>query len=197
MTMRVIGLTGGIGMGKSTAAKILRGFGLPIYSADKAIHDLLKKGGRGVKPVAKLFPSALKNGVIDRKIVGRDVFHHPKKLQQLERILHPLIRGAEKEFLAKARKKKVAAAVLEIPLLFETKGQSRCDFTICVTAPKKVQEERVLGRMHMTKARFEAILQRQMPDAQKRKLADYVVQTGKGLADTKRQLKAILKKELN
>src|SRR5262249_32318529 len=101
--MLIIGLTGGIGMGKSTAAKILRGMGLPIYSADAAIHQLLRKGGKGVKPVARLFPKALKAGAIDRTIVGREVFHNPQKLKKLEEVLHPLLRAIEGAFLNKAR----------------------------------------------------------------------------------------------
>jgi dephospho-CoA kinase len=188
----IIGLTGGIGMGKSTAAKILQGFGLPVYNADKAIHDLLAKGGKGVKPVAKLFPKALKRGAIDRKIIGKSVFHDQAKLKQLEKILHPLVQEIERAFVKHAQKQKIKAVVLEIPLLFETGADKRCDIVICVTAPRAIQKERVLKRMHMTQARFRAILKLQMPDAQKRKKADYVVQTGKEIGDTKRQLKEIL-----
>lgn len=190
--MLIIGLTGGIGMGKSTAAKILNGFGLPIYNADKAIHTLLSKSGKAVKPVAKIFPQALQRGAINRKIVGRSVFHEPAKLKQLEKILHPMVQEVECAFITQAIKTKVAAVVLEIPLLFETGAQKRCDMVICVTAPKSIQKARVLGRMHMTEARFTAILKRQMPDAKKRKMADYIVHTGKGYADTKQQLKIIL-----
>lgn len=188
----IIGLTGGIGMGKSTAAKILNGFGLPVYNADRAIHDLLRKGGKGVKPVAKLFPEALKRGAMDRKIIGQSVFHHPAKLKRLEKILHPLVHKIEKDFLNQAQTKKAAAVILEIPLLFETGADKRCDIVICVTAPKHVQKTRVLIRKHMTKERFKAILARQMPDAEKRKKADYVVQTGKGYVDTRRQLSKIM-----
>ncbi len=190
--MLVIGLTGGIGMGKSTAAKILRGFGLPVYYADKSVHELLRKDGKAVKPVAKLFPEALKKGAIDRKTLGRLVFNNPAKLKRLEKILHPMVKDIERVFLAKAGKQKVRAAILEIPLLFETGGEKRCDFTICVTAPRNVQKDRVMRRFHMTETRFKTILKRQMPDAKKRKRADYVVQTGTSYADTKRQLKNIL-----
>jgi dephospho-CoA kinase len=190
----IIGLTGGIGMGKSTAAKILNGFGLPVYYADKAVHDLLMKGGKGVKPVAKLFPEALKRGAIDRTIIGQSVFHNPAKLKQLEKILHPMVQKIERAFIAKAKKQRAAAVVLEIPLLFETGADKRCDIVICVAAPKQVQRARVLKRKHMTPARFKAIVKLQMPDSEKRKRADYVARTGKSYSDTKRQLKSIISK---
>jgi dephospho-CoA kinase len=188
----IIGLTGGIGMGKSTAAQILQGFGLSVYSADKAVHHLLRKDGKGVKRVAKLFPEALKRGAIDRKVVGQSVFHNPTKLKQLEKILHPMIHKSERRFIAEAKKKKATAVVLEIPLLFETRAEKRCDIVLCATAPRAIQEQRVMARRHMSKARFSAILKLQMPDRQKRIKADYVVHTGKSYGDTKRQLARIL-----
>jgi len=190
--MLVIGLTGGIGMGKSTAAKILGDMGLPIYVADAVVHQLLKKGGKGVKPVAKMFPETFTRGAIDRPTLSRMVFSDPTRLTRLEKILHPMVRDAELAFLTKARAKKAGAAILEIPLLFETKGQKRCDFTICVTAPKAVQKARVIQRPAMNIAKFNAILRRQMPDKQKRKLADYVVQTGTSYAHTRHQLEKVL-----
>jgi dephospho-CoA kinase len=191
----IIGLTGGIGMGKSTVAAILRQFGLPVYHADKAVHDLLKKGGKAVKPAARLFPEALKKGAIDRNRLGHMVFGRPRKLRQLEKILHPLVRHAENEFLRRVRKLKKPAAVLEIPLLFETGGHKRCDFTLCVAAPAKVRAARVLRRKGMTAEKLKAILRRQMPDRRKRKLADYVVNTGGSRAKTKAQLRRIMRRE--
>ena len=190
--MIVIGLTGGIGMGKSTVAAILKNFGLPVYNADKAVHALLKKGGAAVKPVAKLFPDTLRNGAIDRKRLGRIVFGDKGKLKKLEKILHPLVRQAEKKFLAKARARKKPAAVLEIPLLFETGGDKRCDVTICVVAPKAVQKTRVLHRKGMSAEKLKAIKARQMPDKKRRKLADYVINTGGMRAQTKNQLHRVL-----
>ncbi len=190
--MVIIGLTGGIGMGKSTAAKILSGFGLPVYNADEAIHELLGKGGAGVKPVAQLFPEARKRSAIDRKILGKLVFGHPHKLKRLENILHPLVQKVEQKFLRAVRKRNIQAAILEIPLLFETGADKRCDFAICVTAPKSVQKARVMKRPGMTPARFKAILSHQMSDREKRKRADLVIDTGKGIADTKKQLTYIL-----
>lgn len=191
--MIVIGLTGGIGMGKSAAAKIFRNFGLPVYNADHAVHAMLKKGGKAVKPVAKIFPEAFLHGVIDRKKLGRIVFGHKAKLKKLEKILHPLVRKEENKFLAKARTRKKPAAVLEIPLLFETGGNKRCDVTICVTAPKSVQGTRVMQRPGMSKEKFKAIQALQMPDGKKRKLADYVVNTGGSIAATRKQLAEIVK----
>jgi len=190
--MLVIGLTGGIGMGKSTAAKILGDMGLPIYVADTVVHQLLRKGGKAVKRVAKMFPETLTRGAIDRPTLSRMVFSDPARLTQLEKILHPMVRDAELAFLAKARAKKACAAILEITLLFETNGQKRCDFTICVTAPKAVQKARVIQRPAMNIAKFNAILRRQMPDKQKRKLADYVVRTGTSYAHTRHQLETVL-----
>ena len=143
--LTIIGLTGSIGMGKSTAAAILHDMGFPIYSADDAVHDLLKKGGKGVRPVAHLFPESLKHGAIDRKKVGQSIFGQPEKLQQLERIIHPLLRHAERIFLKKARKDKAPAAILEIPLLFETGGEERCDYTFCVTAPRAIQKKQAIA----------------------------------------------------
>lgn len=182
----IIGLTGSIGMGKSTAAKILRKMGLPIYSADKAVHDLLRKNGAAVKPVARLFPATLKNNAIDRRKLGREVFGVPAKLRKLEKILHPLVRKEEQKFLRQNHR--AAGVVLEIPLLFETAGEKRCDFVLVVTAPRKIQQARVMMRANMTPQKFRAIVKQQMPDSEKRRRADLVINTGKGLADTKRQL---------
>lgn len=191
--MILIGLTGGIGMGKSTAARLLRGMGFPVHEADRAVHMLLRKGGKGVKPVAKLFPESVRRGRIDRKILGRLVFGHPQKLKQLENILHPLVRAAEEEFLRKARRKKARAVILEIPLLFETGAEKRCDAVLCASAPAALQKKRVMARPGMTKKRFKAILKRQISDGQRRKKADYVIPTDKGIAATRRHLKRAIK----
>jgi dephospho-CoA kinase len=192
--MKIIGLTGSIGMGKSTAAEILRHMGFPIYSADAAVHDVLKKGGKAVSKINKAFPDVVKKGAVDRALLGQAVFGKPAKLRRLENIIHPLLKKAERDFLAKARKASSRAAILEIPLLFETKGEARCDVTLCVTAPKFIQHKRVMARPGMTKAKLAAILARQMPDAEKRKKADFIVPTGGGLTPTARHLHKILQK---
>ena len=194
MSMMIVGLTGSIGMGKSTAARILRGFGFPVYSADKAVHDVLKKGGAAVAPVARLFPEALKRGGIDRKILGRTVFGCPKKLRQLEKIIHPLLRQAEQGFLQKARKAKAPGAILEIPLLFETGADKRCDITLCVTAPRAVQKSRVLSRAGMSEEKLRAILKRQMPNAEKIRKANYAIPTGTSLESTEKHLRKLFLK---
>jgi dephospho-CoA kinase len=184
----VIGLTGSIGMGKSTAAIILHNLSLPVYDADRVVRGLLARGSAGVKPVARLFPETLKRGSIDREALGRIVFAEPKRLKQLERILHPFVRQAERAFLAEAAKNKAKAVVLDIPLLFETGGERRCDVTICMTAPRVVQQTRLLNRPGMTASRIRAIQKRQMPDREKQRRADFVISSGKGYAYTKKQL---------
>jgi dephospho-CoA kinase len=192
--MLIIGLTGGIGMGKSAAAKILRALGLPIYEADKEVHALLREGGKAVRPVAKLFPQTLRRDAIDRARLGRLVFGQPRELRKLEEIMHPLVRRAENEFLRKARRKKYPAAILEIPLLFETGGEARCDYTICVVAPKAIQKKRVLQRPGMTAQKLKAIRARQMPDARKRKIADFIVDTGGSHKETRKNLRIVLER---
>lgn len=192
--MVVVGLTGSIGMGKSTVARILRDFGFPVHSADAVVHEALKKGGSAVLPVARLFPEALKREGIDRKILGQVVFGNLPKLRQLERILHPMVWKAEREFLKKARKAKRCAAVLEIPLLFETGAEKHCDITLCVSAPRAVQKARVLARPGMTEEKFHAILARQMSCAEKRRKADYMVPTGISLEATEKYLRKLFGK---
>jgi dephospho-CoA kinase len=184
----VIGLTGSIGMGKSTTARILKSMGFPVHSADRAIHKTLQREGKGVKQVARLFPEAMKKNAINRKRLGEIVFAEPAKLKKLEKILHPYAERTAQQFITGAAKKKAKAIVLEIPLLFETKAEKFCDITICVTAPRRIQKERVLKRRGMTKAKFHAILKRQLPDKEKRRRADYVIDTSKSYTNTKKQL---------
>jgi dephospho-CoA kinase len=190
--MIVIGLTGGIGAGKSTAAKILARAGLPVYNADKAVHKLLGPNGVAVKKITKLFPGTLKGKSIDRQALGKIVFGNSAQLRKLEKILHPLVQKTEISFLAKARRKKAPAAVLEIPLLFETGAEARCDIVILVTAPLHIRKARTLERKGMTAAKFRAITKAQMPESEKRRRADYIVPTAKGLRDTERRLEIIL-----
>jgi dephospho-CoA kinase len=190
----IIGLTGSIGMGKSTVADLLRKIGLPIHSADEVVHNAMKKGGKAVALVADLFPDVVKRSAIDRKLLGSAVFGKPKKLRELEKIIHPLVWASEKAFLQKVRKKKSRAAILEIPLLFETGAEERCDLVFCVAAPKAIQKARVLARPGMTLQKFRAILAYQMPNTVKCKKADYVIPTGKGLAATEKHLRKLLGK---
>ena len=190
----IIGLTGGIGSGKSTVAEMLNKMGLPVHSADDAVHALLGKGGKAVKPIQKLFPDAVKDGAVDRQALGKMVFGNPAQLKKLENILHPLVQKDEAEFVKRARKDKAQAVVLEIPLLFETDAQVRCDVVMVTTAPLPVRKERVLKRKGMTPAKFNAIVKQQMPEKEKRGYADFVVTTETSRADTERQLRFILAK---
>lgn len=190
--MIVIGLTGAIGMGKSLTAVMLRRMGCAVHSADAAVHRLLAPGGAAVAAVAALFPTALRAGAIDRQILGTLVFHDAAQRQQLEAILHPLVQQAEHEKRARAQAGGKRFLVLDIPLLFETGGEKRCDITFCVTASAAQQRARVLARPGMTPEKFQAILAAQMPDAEKRARADYFIQTGYGRCFTWWQLRLTL-----
>jgi dephospho-CoA kinase len=191
--MVVLGLTGSVGMGKSTAARMLRRLGVPVHDADAEVHRLLGLGGGAVAAVAESFPGARADDRIDRAALGRLVFGDPAALKRLEAILHPLVRAAQTRFLAACRRARVPVAVLDIPLLFETAGESRSDGVIVVSAPLWLQRARVLQRPGMTEARLGAILAQQLPDAEKRRRATWVVPTGLGEALTLRRLKGILR----
>jgi dephospho-CoA kinase len=191
--MIVLGLTGSVGMGKSTAATMLRRLRVPVHDSDAEVHRLLGPGGRAVAAVAVAFPSARKGDRIDRPTLGRLVFGDPAALKRLESILHPRVRAAQKRFLAACRRRCAPVVVLDIPLLFETGGERRLDGVIVVSAPASLQRARVLRRPGMTEARLAAILAQQMPDAEKRRRARWVVPTGLGQAVTLKKLKAILR----
>jgi len=188
----VIGLTGSIGMGKSTAATMLGRMGLPLYDADAAVHRLLGHGGAAVAAVAASFPSALVAGAIDRRCLGGLVFKNPSALKELEAILHPRVRQATHEFIHCHRRRDSRCVVLDIPLLFETGGEELCDRTIVVTAPLFLQTARVMARPDMTLGRLAAIRAQQMPEREKCRRANFVVQTGLSKAFTFRQLAAIV-----
>jgi dephospho-CoA kinase len=176
--MRVIGLTGGIGMGKSTAAAAFRRARIPVFDADAAVHALQAPGGKALRAIAAAFPGTVVDGALDRAALRAAVLGKPEALRRLERIVHPMVQAEERAFLGRARRAGARAAVLDIPLLFETGGQARVDHVVVVSAPRGVQINRVRRRRHMSQAQIEAILARQMPDARKRRLADTVVLTG-------------------
>ncbi|HYV87468.1 MAG TPA: dephospho-CoA kinase [Candidatus Polarisedimenticolia bacterium] len=178
--MKILCLTGSVGMGKTTAARMLRRMGIPVHDADAEVHRLLGRGGAAVKAVEAAFPGVKLGKAIDRAALGKIVFADPAALKRLEAILHPLVRQAERRFLAQARREHRKLVVLDIPLLYETKGERRCDGVIVVSAPRPIQLARVLGRPGMTKERLAAIEARQMPDRQKRRRADIVIETGLG-----------------
>jgi len=189
----VLGLTGSIGMGKTTAAITLRRLGVPLFDADRVVHRLLAAGGAAVGPVAASFAGvrAVKGG-IDRSLLGQRVFGDPEALSRLERILHPMVEACEKRFVNLARARREPIVVLDIPLLFESRSERRCDFVIVVSAPRLVQQQRVMRRSGMTQGRLAAILRNQMPDREKRRRADFVVTTGLSRRLSLRRLRAIL-----
>jgi len=185
----VLGLTGSIGMGKSATADLFRRLGVPVHDADATVHRLYR--GRAAAPIEKEFPGTVSDGIVDRTKLGAAVFNDPERMKRLEAIVHPLVREEEDNFL-----KRVAdlapVAILDIPLLFETGGEWRCDATLVVTAPTSVQRARVMGRPGMTEQKFSAILAKQMPDAEKRARAHFLVDTGRGFASAEAQVRSIL-----
>jgi dephospho-CoA kinase len=191
--MIVVGLTGSIGMGKSTAAALLRRLGVPVHDADAAVHRLLGRGGAAVKAVAAAFPGTARKAGIDRAALGRRVFGDAASLRRLEEILHPLVRADTDRFLRGMAARRVPLVVLDIPLLFESGGARRCDAVIVVSAPAFLQRARVLARPGMSEARLAAILAKQMPDGEKRRRADFVVPTGLGRRLTLRRLAEIVR----
>jgi dephospho-CoA kinase len=190
--MLVLGLTGSIGMGKTTAAQMLRRMGLPLHDADLAVHRLLAKGGAAVAAIEVAFPGVVADGAVDRERLGAQVFEDRAALKRLEGILHPAVRRTTRAFLGRQVRAGRSLVVLDIPLLFETGAETLCDAVVVVTAPPFVQRARVMARRGMTPARFQAILAKQMPDREKRRRADFVVNTGLSKAATLRQLRAIV-----
>jgi dephospho-CoA kinase len=186
--MLVIGLTGSIGMGKTLAARHLKALGLPVHDSDATVHRLIGPLGDAVARVAAAFPGVQQDGAIDRRKLGQRVFGDPEALARLEAILHPLVRREALAFLARQRARRRPAAVLDIPLLFETGAEELCDHVILVSAPARVQRDRVMKRPGMTEKKFHAILAQQMSDGEKRRRADSLVLTGLGKRDSLRQL---------
>lgn len=189
--MIVLGLTGSIGMGKSTTAAMFRAFGVPVHDADGAVHRLY--AGEAAPLIEAAFPGVVKDGVVDRKNLGERVLGDPAAIRRLEAIVHPLVREAAKVFLSEAMAKRATVAVLDIPLLFETYGEDRVDAVVVVTADAVIQRQRVLARPGMTEERFAQILARQTPDAEKRRRAHFIVDSGQGMASARRQVRDILR----
>ncbi|WP_292063869.1 dephospho-CoA kinase [Brevundimonas sp. UBA7664] len=179
--MIVLGLTGSIGMGKSTTTGMFADAGALIWNADDAVHRLYSKGGAAVGPVGDAFPGVVVDGAVDRTRLAETLGRDGEAFRRLEAIVHPLVLKGRLEDLAAAQARGVRLAVLDIPLLFETGGDAAVDAVVVVTAPAAVQAARVLARPGMTRERYEAILARQMPDAEKRDRADFVIDTGVGL----------------
>jgi dephospho-CoA kinase len=188
----VLGLTGSIAMGKSTAADNFRRLGVPVHDADAAVHRLMAPGGAAVAPLAKEFPEALKNGGIDRAVLRKHVLDDPKALKRLEAILHPLVRRSERAFLAQARMRRDPVVVLDIPLLYETGAEKRCDAVAVVSAPRFVQRGRLFARKGMTEDWIAQIEARQVPDAEKRRRADFTIPTGLGKRPSLRAIRRLV-----
>lgn len=191
--MIVLGVTGSIGMGKSTVCGMLARMGVPVHDADATVHRLMAPGGAAVAPVEAAFPGVTDaSGAIDRQRLRAAVVGKPPALARLEAIVHPLVRAEERQFLARNFRAGTDVVVLDVPLLFETGGEDRCDAVVVVSAPALVQRQRVLRRPTMTAQTLAGILSRQMPDAQKRRRADYVIPTGRGKGWTWRALRTML-----
>ncbi|ABS67075.1 dephospho-CoA kinase [Xanthobacter versatilis] len=189
--MWILGLTGSIGMGKSATAGLFRAMGVPVHDADASVHALYR--GRAVAPVEAAFPGVTRDGAIDRAALGARVLADPEAMKRLEAIVHPLVRAEEEAFLAKARTAGARLVVLDIPLLFETGGRGRVDAVAVVSASKAVQRARVLARPGMTDEKFETIVAKQMPDAEKRRRAHFVIDTGRGFPAAAHQVAGIVR----
>ena len=190
--MKIIGLTGSIGMGKSTAATMLRDMGLPVFDADAAVHALQAKDGPAIPAIADRFPDCVRNGVLDRAALGMQVFADKGALGALEGIMLPMVAERRADFFERARQDGHKLVVLDMPTLFETGGDSACDYVLVVSAPPDVQRDRVLARPDMTTEKFENILQKQMPDSKKRSRADFVIDSGSGFDVMQKLLKAAI-----
>jgi dephospho-CoA kinase len=176
----IVGLTGSIGMGKSETSKMFRRLGVPVFDADAAVHDLLRAGGRAVRRVEQVFPGVTKDGAVDRPALGARVFGKRDELRKLEAILHPMVGQMQRAFLSDAQARRLPLVVLDIPLLFEGRGEERCDATAVASAPNFLQRQRVLARPNMAVEKFENIRRQQVPDAVKRQRADFILPTGLG-----------------
>ena len=190
--MFILGLTGSVGMGKSTAGRMLIRMGCPLHDADAAVHRLMGRNGGAVVEIERAFPGVVVDGAVDRTKLGAKVFGDPAALRRLEGILHPKVRQATLQFLAQQARRRTPLVVLDIPLLFETGVQDLCDAVAVVTAPRFLQTLRVMSRPGMTSERLAKIRAQQVPDSEKCRRADFVIRTGLGKGDTLRQLRSML-----
>ena len=189
--MIILGLTGSIGMGKSTAAVDFRRLGVAVHDADATVHQLMVPGGAAYDLICQAFPGVGSKAGIDRKRLGDLVFANKAALRRLEAILHPLVREHKSQFLKRSARRRQKLVVLDVPLLYETGGDAGCDAVVVVTAPAFVQRARVMARPGMTTEKFESILSKQVPDAIKRRSADFIVQTGLGRLESLRTIRHI------
>src|SRR3954469_15070287 len=188
--MLVLGLTGSIGMGKSTTGKLFVEAGVPLYDADAEVHKLYE--GEAVPAIEAAFPGTTDNGKVDRQKLSARVVHDPAAMKQLEQIVHPMLGAGRKKFFDDAERAGVPVVVVDVPLLFETGGEKRVDAVVVVTTTPEIQRQRILARDNMTNEKLDAILARQLPDAEKRKRADFVVDTSHGLDPVRARIRDIL-----
>jgi dephospho-CoA kinase len=188
--MKILGLTGSIGMGKSTTAKLFAEAGVPVYDADATVHRVYQ--GEAVPAIEAAFPGTTADGKVDRARLSAKVVHDPAAIQRLEQIVHPMLRSYHQKFLEEAAQAGAPVVVMDVPLLFETGGEKRVDAVVVVTTAPEVQRERILARGTMTAETLDAILARQTPDAEKRRRADFVVDTSHGLDPVRDRIRDIL-----
>jgi dephospho-CoA kinase len=188
--MIILGLTGSIGMGKSTTAKLFAEAGVPVYDADANVHSLYE--GEAVVAIEAAFPGTTADGKVDRNKLSARVVHDPVAIKRLEQIVHPMLGASRQKFFADAERSGAAVAVVDVPLLFETGGEKRVDAVVVVTTAPEIQRQRILSRDNMTSEKLDAILARQLPDADKRQRADFVVDTSHGLDPVRAQIRDIL-----
>jgi len=188
--MLILGLTGSIGMGKSTTAKLFAEAGVPVYDADATVHALYE--GEAVPAIEAAFPGTTAGGKVDRERLSAQVVHDPAAIKQLEQIVHPMLGASRQKFLTEAERSGAPVAVVDVPLLYETGGEKRVDAVVVVTTTPEIQRQRVLARDNMSAERFDAILARQWPDVEKRQRADFVVDTSHGLGPVRERIRDIL-----
>ena len=188
--MFILGLTGSLGMGKSTTAKFFAEEGVPVHDADAVVHRLYE--GEAAAPIEAAFPGSTRGGKVDRAKLGERVLGDPAALKKLEAIVHPLVAAARERFLAEAARSGAEVAVLDIPLLYETGGEARCDAVVVVTAPAEMQRARVFERPGMSEEKLAALTAKQLPDAEKRARAHFIVDSGQGFEAARRQVREIL-----
>jgi dephospho-CoA kinase len=189
-SMRVLGLTGSIGMGKSTTAKLFAEAGVPVYDADATVHMIYE--GEAAPAIEAAFPGTTVGGKVDRAKLSAQVVHDPAAIRRLEQVVHPMLRSYYQKFLADAERSGAPVAVMDVPLLFETGGEKRVDAVVVVTTDPEIQRQRILARDNMTDEKLKAILARQLPDSEKRKRADFVVDTSHGLDPVRARIREIL-----
>jgi dephospho-CoA kinase len=188
--MIILGLTGSIGMGKSTTAKLFAEAGVPVYDADAAVHRLYE--GEAAASIEAAFPGTTVDGKVDRNKLSAQVVHDQEAIKRLEQVVHPMLGASRQKFLADAERSGAPVAVVDVPLLFETGGEKRVDAVVVVTTTPEIQRQRILARDNMTGEKLDAILARQLPDAEKRKRADFIVDTSHGLGPVRARIRDIL-----